>query len=835
MEQELKSKIKRSGAKPFALEQLVYGQIPPQNTELEKVILGAIMLERGAFDTASELLSVDCFYSDVHQMIYSAMQHLNAQNKIVELHSVAIELNKRGQIEQVGGAYYLTSLTNSVVSTAALEQHCRVILEKYMARELIKIGGNMVGMGYDESVDIFDFIDKAEQMVYAVSTSILKKDFESIQSVGVKVFNQIDSLRNSPSTFTGVPSGFTDLDRVTNGWQNSDLIILAARPSVGKCLGKGTKVIMYDGTHKNVEDVLVGDLLMGDDSTPRTVLSLARGREMMYEIKQVRGVTYTVNESHIISVMASRNQALSKHGDKKDMPLLEYLSMTKKSQNNWKGYKTAIEFDEQPLEIPPYLLGIWLGDGSSNKPEISKPDPEIEIYLNGYADGTGMRINTYLAENKCASHSIVSTSRSNLSNNFISKLQKLNLIGNKHIPHEYIQNSRKNRLELLAGLIDTDGYLIGTGGYEITQKSKSLLLQIKYLADTLGFRTQMNRKTATIKSIGFKGMYYRLTIFGDIWNIPVKIARKKWHRKVRTRDHLIAGLTIEPIGEGDYYGFVIDGNHRFLLEDCTVTHNTALALNLARNAATNHFKKTPVGIFSLEMSASQLVQRIISAESEVPLEQIKTGRLSNDQYTILLKKGLHKLDSMDIYIDDSAALNIFEFRAKARRMVSKYKVGLIIIDYLQLMSGMRDKNGNREQEISNISRNLKALAKDLNVPIIALSQLSRKVEDRAGKKEPQLSDLRESGAIEQDADAVLFIYRPEYYEVKANEMGESTNGLTEIKIAKHRNGTLGIVQLRAELAIQKFFDHSQDVFQSGSFKPISQKEDLFGNSFDEPL
>lgn len=487
---------KKKAGNQVDLSQMVYGKVPPQNIEIEKVILGAIMLERSAFDLASEILSPDCFYTDAHKMIYSAMQHINSQNKVIELHTVAVELNKRGEIDLVGGAYYLTALTNSVVSTAALEQHCRVILEKHMARELIKIGGEMVGMGFDESVDIFDFIDRAEQLVYAVSTSILKKDFQSIQSVGVKVFNQIDALRNSPSTFTGVPSGFTDLDRITNGWQDSDLIILAARPSVGK---------------------------------------------------------------------------------------------------------------------------------------------------------------------------------------------------------------------------------------------------------------------------------------------------------------------------------------------------TALALNLARNAATNHYKKTPVGIFSLEMSANQLVQRIISAESEVPLEQIKTGRLSNDQYTILLKKGLHKLDSMDIYIDDSAALNIFEFRAKARRMVSKYKVGLIIIDYLQLMSGMRDKNGNREQEISNISRNLKALAKDLNVPIIALSQLSRKVEDRAGKKEPQLSDLRESGAIEQDADAVLFIYRPEYYEVKANEMGESTNGLTEIKIAKHRNGTLGIVQLRAELAIQKFFDHSQDVFQSGSFKPISQKEDLFGNSFDEPL
>lgn len=491
---ELKTKRKAEKEARVKLDNLVYGRIPPQNIEVEKVILGAILIEKGAFDLASENITEQCFYSEGHQMIFAAMKEVSSQNKVVELHTVFETLHKKGQLDLIGGAFYLTSLTNSVVSTAALEQHCKIILEKFMKRELIKVGAEMVNGGYDDSVDVFDFIDKTEQQVFSVSNSILKKDFLTIQTVGVEVFNRLDALRNSPASFTGVPSGFSDLDRITNGWQSTDLIILAARPSVGK---------------------------------------------------------------------------------------------------------------------------------------------------------------------------------------------------------------------------------------------------------------------------------------------------------------------------------------------------TAFALNLARNAATNAMKKTAVGFFSLEMSASQLVQRIISAESEVPLEQIKTGRVTNDQYTTLLKKWLHKLDSMDIYIDDSAALNIFEFRAKARRMVSKYKVGVIIIDYLQLMSGMRDRNGNREQEISTISRNLKALAKDLNIPIIALSQLSREVEKRSGKKEPQLSDLRESGAIEQDADMVMFMYRPDYYE-QTNEMGESTNGLTEIKIAKHRNGTLGTIQLRAELAIQKFFDYTPEFQNNGSWKQVP-KQPSFDDGFDEPI
>jgi replicative DNA helicase len=248
---------------------------------------------------------------------------------------------------------------------------------------------------------------------------------------------------------------------------------------------------------------------------------------------------------------------------------------------------------------------------------------------------------------------------------------------------------------------------------------------------------------------------------------------------------------------------------------------TAFALNLARNAALHPTKPVGVGFFSLEMSAAQLVQRILSAESEIAMEKISRGKLEDHEYQQLHSKGIKKLESAPIYIDDTAALNIFEFRAKARRLVNKHHVGVIIIDYLQLMSGSNDKGGNREQEISNISRNLKALAKELSVPIIALSQLSRAVETRKESKMPQLSDLRESGAIEQDADMVMFIYRPEYYENMSNENGESTIGETHIRIAKHRNGSLETIKLRAKLAIQKFEELDNDNNAGSSWRPIT--------------
>ncbi len=254
---------------------------------------------------------------------------------------------------------------------------------------------------------------------------------------------------------------------------------------------------------------------------------------------------------------------------------------------------------------------------------------------------------------------------------------------------------------------------------------------------------------------------------------------------------------------------------------------TAFALNLARTAALHPTKPTAVGFFSLEMSSSQLVQRILSAESEIWLEKIARGKLEEHEMKQLYKKGIEKLSKAPIFIDDSAALNIFELRAKCRRLKSKHNIGIIIIDYLQLMSGSADRNSNREQEISKISRDLKSLAKELQVPIIALSQLSREVEKRKeGNKIPQLSDLRESGAIEQDADMVMFLYRPDYYDVTTNEMGESNKGETFVKVAKHRNGSLDTIKLKAELHIQRFIEEEGggDKFNpnlgGGSWKPV---------------
>jgi replicative DNA helicase len=422
------------------------------------------------------------------------MKSLADKSLPIDLLTVVEELKFKGELELVGGPYYVSKLTNAVVSSANIEAHARIVLQKFIQRELIRISGEIIGDAYEDTTDVFDLLDDAESKLFEITNNHLRSAFEDINTVLVKTIQRIEDMRNRDEDITGVPSGFPSLDKLTYGWQQTDLIVLAARPSVGK---------------------------------------------------------------------------------------------------------------------------------------------------------------------------------------------------------------------------------------------------------------------------------------------------------------------------------------------------TAFALNLARSAALHPTKPTPVVFFSLEMSSSQLVQRILSAESEIWLEKITRGKLEEHEMKQLYKRGIERLSNAPIYIDDTAALNIFELRAKCRRLKNKHDIGLIIIDYLQLMSGGGDnKNGNREQEISKISRDLKGLAKELKVPIIALSQLSREVEKRKeGAKIPQLSDLRESGAIEQDADMVMFLYRPEYYDITANEMGESNKGETYVKIAKHRNGSLDTIKLKALLHIQKFIEDVEvgSDFGGGApgnnFKSFKSEED----------
>jgi replicative DNA helicase len=452
------------------------GKIPPQAPDLEEAVLGALMLEKNALIGVLEVLKPESFYKDAHQCIYRAIKTLFEKSQPIDILTVTEELRKNGELEIAGGAYFVTQLTSRVSSAANIEYHAHIIAEKFIQRELIRISTEIQKEAFEDSTDVFELLDKAESMLFSIAEGNIKRNYTGIQELLAKAIEQIESVKNHEDGLTGVPTGFTKLDRITSGWQKSDLMILAARPGMGK---------------------------------------------------------------------------------------------------------------------------------------------------------------------------------------------------------------------------------------------------------------------------------------------------------------------------------------------------TAFVLSIARNAAVD-FKK-PVVIFSLEMSNLQLVNRLISGEAELDQEKLKTGKLANYEWEQLNSK-IGRLGEAPLFIDDTPALSVFELRAKCRRLKAQHDIQLIIIDYLQLMKGEEGKNnGNREQEISYISRSLKNLAKELNVPVIALSQLSREVEKRGGTKRPLLSDLRESGSIEQDADMVLFIYRPEYYQITEDEDGNSTAGMAEIIIAKHRNGALDDVKVRFVAKFAKFLD--LDEFQPADRVP----------------
>lgn len=353
----------------------------------------------------------------------------------------------------------------------------------------------------------------------------------------------------------------------------------------GKCLAKGTKVLMFDGTIKKVEDVQIGDQLMGDDSTPRTVLSLAHGNEEMYRVTPVKGEPYVVNKSHVLSLRATGNSI--KHVDHYadlrsytfdslgtiDIPLTEYLSLAKSAKNVLKGYRVDVNFSSSEVPIDPYFLGLWLGDGRSDGPTICTPDQEIIDYLNQFAKSIGYIVTKYPEPSAADSYGIITASGK--SNELKDKLRMLNLLNNKHIPLIYKANSREVRLAVLAGLIDTDGYL-GNNYYEIVSKFKVLAEDIAFLARSLGL-------AAYIKNKEVNGViYYRTTISGHVDMIPTRVRRKTASVRLQKKNALVTGITVEPIGEGEYFGFTLDGNGRFLLDDFTVTHNTECAIALTK-------------------------------------------------------------------------------------------------------------------------------------------------------------------------------------------------------------------------------------------------------------
>ena len=781
-------------------------RMPPQNLEAEQSVLGSVLLDNETYAAIEGIVRGDHFYKESHRKIFRAMERLFARHEPMDLVTLTEELRQTGELEGVGSVPYLIGLADSVPTAAYAENYARIVVEKATLRDLIAASGSIMQTAYDQAMPLEQVLDKAEANIFELSSNKRSHNFQSMGDLVSDTFSHINELLNNPDPVSGLRTGFKELDNLTAGLQPSSLNILAARPAMGKCLGKGTKVVMADGQLKKVEDLQVGENLLGPDSKPRRILSLARGREMMYWVKQCQGANYRVNESHILSLKRSRNPD---KGEVINLSVREWLAKSPKFRTNFKGYKVGIELAEKPLPIEPYFLGLWLGDGGTHKVGITTRDRAVIDYLESYAEHLDMSITVDTGGGKrCPTYAITRGQQGGSAETKASSLQgrlaTLGVLGDKHIPEVYLLNSRANRLELLAGLIDSDGHYFAkqTGPYEITSKLKPLAEQIKFLCDSLGYSTSLNPRIARLGD--YECEVYRVRFNGNVDEIPVRVARKRAKPWSSPKDWQVTAIEVEADKVDDYYGFTLEGDGLFLLEDMTVTHNTAFALTIGLNVALREGQT--VGIFNLEMSAVQLVTRMLCSEARVDMSRVRNGQLSDRDFQRLADTA-GKLAEAQIYIDDNADLTVMELRSRARRLMAEHDLGLIVIDYLQLMSGSNRLSGgeNRQQEISTISRGLKVLARELDIPVLALSQLSRQVESRPNKR-PLLSDLRESGSIEQDADLVAFIYRDEYYDPQSEKQG-----IAEIILGKQRNGPVGTVELQFHNAHVRFNDLAKSV------------------------
>lgn len=384
----------------------------------------------------------------------------------------------------------------------------------------------------------------------------LRQDQEDVRS-GMRV-----ALRRSSSVLAVCPTGF------------------------GKCLGKDTPVMMFDGTVKVVQDVRSGDLLMGPDSKPRLVLSTCKGREMLYRVTPTKGDSYVVNESHILSLKmtgGSKKATGFDDGSIQNVEVRDYLSRSKTFKHCAKGWRVGVDFapHDDALPIDPYFLGLWLGDGTVRKPSITTMDAEIAEFCFDFfhAEEVAVRVE----RNSKNSINLHAENPKGVGNPLKEKMRKLGVLMNKHIPHRYLTGSRDERLRLLAGIVDSDGHHCKNGGYEVTFKDERLFDEMVFLARSLGFSAYKSAVKKTCCNNGVSGDYFRCTISGDLDQIPVLVSRNKASPRRQIKNVLMVGIKVEPIGEGDYYGFEIDGDRLFLLGDFTVTHNTVLASALIKS------------------------------------------------------------------------------------------------------------------------------------------------------------------------------------------------------------------------------------------------------------
>jgi replicative DNA helicase len=841
----------------------------PSNTEGERAILGAILLNNQLLTQAIEQLSAEDFYSPFHRAVFSAMIALFERGLKIDPILIGEELKKEGKLESYGGVAAIANLTYGLPHFNNIFHYAKLVAEKALARNLIKACNSIVSEALAEEEDAEIVLDRAEQLIFALANKRTKQSFVPVRPVAEDVFVKIQEYAQNrdSSSLTGLTTGFRDLDSITSGMQKSDLLIIAARPSMGKCLCYKELLAQADGSLITVEEIY--------KRKKAKILTLKNNYKFAFAepsnfvddgVKPVFRVTTKLGRQIETTIT---HPFLTIEGWKR----LEELKINSKI-----AVPRIINIfgSENRRECEVKLLAYLLCDGclKKNSPEFTV-DKEIlrDDFRKAFFEFGGV---TSVCEARSAKNRALflrlkkSVNPNGRENKLKTWLESLGILGcdsrTKFVPDFVFRLKRELLATFLNRLFSINGWVrvltseqaqIGFASF-----SETMCRQIQHLL--LRFGVVAKLKKCAVKYKKTRREIWRLeindaksikTFIAEIGIFDKESALKQIsaaleNRKYKTNNSLILTkvrekpsvgkdaeshaslaklaqfvgvlndlelrylsdseiywdeiVSVEYAGDKQVYDLTIPETHNFVANDICV-HNTAFTLNIAQRAAIN--ANAVVGFFSLEMSKEQLVMRLLCSEAMVDAHRFRNGFLTRDEWE-RLGDALGRLSEAKIFIDDTPGISILEMRAKARRLAAEQrKLDLIIVDYLQLMQGS-GRIESRQQEVAQISRELKGLAKELNIPVIALSQLSRASEQRSDHK-PQLSDLRESGSIEQDADVVAFIYREEQY-----KQTEENDGKAEIIIAKQRNGPTGSVKL----TFLKQFTRFEDAWQGDGFE-----------------
>jgi replicative DNA helicase len=745
----------------------------PQNIEAECGVLGSIIIDPEAIVQVSDFLQPEDFYRDAHRTIYEVIVHLYQSGEPADFITICDELERRDRIEEVGGASYITSLINQVPTSGNVEYYGHIVERTSTLRRLIHAAGQIAAVAYEEgNADIA--LDKAERLIFEISQRHSRSDFSSMEEILAAYMTRLEQLNAHRGNIIGIPTGFSDLDRMTGGLQRSDLIVLAARPGIGKCLT----------AHTLIDNPATGERLTIEQCVQRRLPTIyGLSEQATIRVAEVRcWVDSGIQPCYRVRTRTGREVEVTEHH-----PFLTACGWTP-LYDLQVGDRIALArqlptfgHDKSwPMARVRLLAYLLTQEGSTDgQPGFTSEDPAPGTDV---AQVLALRSPACVLMHEGPTHQVTWPGPVRERTPLARWLDELGLLGKsdreKFLPGCVWQWDRSRLAELLRTLMRCPLPGQQLSGLEFTTTSHQLAADIQHAFVRFGIVSTLAQPCQATWCVQITSVHDIQTYQAEIDRgggqadlaghqmLPGVLDRSEPSRLSSPDIYWDAIVAIEPVGCQQVYDLTVPDGHNFIAQDIFV-HNTSLALSLAHNTAVRY--KNAVAIFSLEMSKEQLAQRLLSMDAGIDQQRMRTGWIEEDEWERIVIAS-DKLSEARLWIDDTAGISTMEMRSKARRLQTEHGVDLVIVDYLQLMqASSRGRHDNRVQEVSEISRSLKGLARELNVPVLALAQLSRSVESRQSKV-PQLSDLRESGCI--TGDSLLYLPDTGTYQPIAHVIGQ---------------------------------------------------------------